>query len=41
MTFSPEYTLYAKALVGVLAIVNPMGAIPIFLSLCAGRTLDE
>jgi len=41
MAFSPEYALYAKALIGVLAIVNPMGAIPIFLSLCAGRTTTE
>jgi multiple antibiotic resistance protein len=38
ITFSPEYMLYAKALIGVLAIVNPLGAIPIFLSLCSGRT---
>ena len=28
MTFSLEYMLYVKAIVGVLAIVNPMGAIP-------------
>ncbi len=41
MIFSPEYTLYAKALVGMMAIVNPLGAIPIFLSLCAGRTAKE
>jgi len=34
MPLSPEYALYAKALVGVFAIVNPLGAIPIFLSLC-------
>ncbi len=37
MTLSPEYTLYAKTLIGVLAIVNPLGAIPIFLSLCGDR----
>lgn len=41
MTLSPEYTLYAKALVGVLAIVNPLGAIPVFLSLCGDRTSRE
>ena len=41
MTFSPEYALYAKALVGVLAIVNPLGAIPVFLSLCGDRTPAE
>ncbi|MDQ6950716.1 MAG: MarC family protein [Mariprofundales bacterium] len=33
MTLSPEYMLYAKTLVGVLAIVNPLGAVPVFLSL--------
>lgn len=38
MTLSAEYTLYAKTLIGVLAIVNPLGAIPIFLSLCSDRT---
>ena len=41
LSFTPEYMLYAKALIGVLAIVNPLGAIPIFLSLCAGRTRAE
>jgi multiple antibiotic resistance protein len=41
MTFSPEYVLYVKALVGVLAIVNPMGAIPVFLSLSTGRIIAE
>ncbi|NIA19932.1 MAG: NAAT family transporter [Xanthomonadaceae bacterium] len=41
MTFSPEYKLYAKALIGVLAIVNPLGAIPIFLSLRGDRTPAE
>ena len=41
MTFSLEYTLYAKTLVGVLAIVNPLGAIPIFLSLCGDRSALE
>jgi len=41
MIFSPEYTFYAKAFIGLLAIVNPLGAIPIFLSLCAERTVIE
>ncbi len=41
MTFSLEYALYAKALIGVLAIVNPLGAIPVFLSLCGDRTVAE
>ncbi len=38
ITFTAEYMLYAKALIGVLAIVNPLGAIPLFLSLCSDRT---
>jgi len=37
MTVSAEYALFAKALVGVLAIVNPLGAIPVFLSLSANQ----
>jgi len=37
----PEYTLYIKSLVGVLAIVNPLGAIPIFLALCGDRSPTE
>jgi len=41
LTLSPEYTLYVKSLIGVLAIVNPLGAIPIFLSLCGNRTPKE
>ena len=41
MTLPPEYAYYAKALVGILVIVNPMGAIPIFLSLCEGRPLPQ
>jgi len=41
MTFSPDYALYAKALIGALAIVNPLGAIPVFLSLCGDRTPAE
>jgi len=41
MTFPPEYGPYVKALVGVLAIVNPLGAVPIFLSLRGDRTSEE
>lgn len=41
MTFSPEYDLYAKSLIGVLAIVNPLGTIPVFLSLCGDRSPAE
>ncbi len=41
MTLSAEYTLYAKNLIGVLAIVNPLGAIPIFLSLCGDRPASQ
>jgi multiple antibiotic resistance protein len=41
MIFFPEYALYIKSLISVLAVVNPMGAIPIFLTLCAGRTFTE
>lgn len=36
-----EYALYAKALIGLLAIINPLGAIPIFLSLCGEKPLGE
>ncbi len=41
MIIFPEYAFYAKSVVGVLAIVNPLGAIPVFLSLCANRSLTE
>lgn len=41
MNLSLEYAFYAKAIVGILAIVNPIGAVPIFLSLCGDRTADE
>ncbi|MCF6265816.1 MAG: NAAT family transporter [Desulfuromusa sp.] len=41
MIFPHEYTLYVKSLVGVLAIVNPLGAIPIFLALCGNRNPAE
>ncbi len=36
-----EYALYAKAFIGMLAIVNPLGGIPIFLSLCESRRPGE
>jgi len=39
--FTADYALYAKALVGMLAIVNPLGAIPVFLSLGEGRSPVE
>ncbi|MGV6857585.1 MAG: MarC family protein [bacterium] len=41
MNFSSEYILFAKTLVGVIAIVNPLGAIPVFLSLCGDRAPQE
>ena len=41
MILSPEYTLYLKSLIGVLAIVNPLGAIPVFISLSADRSQKE
>ncbi len=36
-----EQTEFIKILVGILAIVNPLGAIPVFLSLCGERTAGE
>ena len=36
-----EYSIYAKAFVGILAIVNPLGGVPIFLSLCDDRSPAE
>jgi multiple antibiotic resistance protein len=36
-----EHTLYIKTLVGILAIVNPIGAVPVFLSLSGGRPSVE
>lgn len=41
MTPDPQYALYAKTVVGLLAIVNPLGAIPIFLSLSSDRNNRE
>jgi multiple antibiotic resistance protein len=34
-----EYTEYTKMLIGLIAIVNPIGAVPIFISLTTG--LDD
>lgn len=36
-----EITALTKIIVGLLAIVNPLGAIPVFLSLSAGRSVTE
>ncbi len=36
-----EYTPYIKTFVGIIAIVNPLGAIPVFLSLCGDRPVSE
>ena len=36
-----DYAEYIKIFVGLLAIVNPFGAIPIFISITAGETSDQ
>jgi multiple antibiotic resistance protein len=36
-----EYTEYTKMLIGLIAILNPVGAVPIFLSLTSGLTERE
>ncbi len=36
-----EYSLYAKSLIGMFAILNPLGVIPIFLSMRGDRTDKE
>ncbi len=36
-----EYTLYAKSIIGMLAILNPLGIVPIFLSMRGDRTPKE
>ncbi len=41
MKLSPDYTPCLKIFIGIMAIVNPLGAIPVFLSLCSGRTVEE
>ena len=41
MTFPAEFTPYIKNFIGIIAIVNPLGAIPVFLSLCGDRSPAE
>ena len=41
MTLLPVWTEQIKYLVGIFAILNPFGAIPIYLSLMADRRPDE
>lgn len=41
MTLLPVWAEQITYLVGIFAILNPLGAIPIYLSLMAGRTPDE
>ncbi len=36
-----EHIAFIKTLVGILAIVNPLGATPVFLSLCGNRSPQE
>ena len=36
-----EHIAFIKTLIGILAIVNPLGAIPVFLSLCGERSPKE
>ena len=36
-----EYTEYTKFLIGLLAIVNPLGAVPIFVALTSGAPVSE
>ncbi len=36
-----EHIAFIKTLIGILAIVNPLGAIPVFLSLCGDRSPKE
>ncbi|BCX81756.1 multiple antibiotic resistance protein [Methylomarinovum caldicuralii] len=37
----PEYGFYLQAFIGFLAIVNPMGAVPVFLALTSDRSHEE
>jgi multiple antibiotic resistance protein len=41
MNFSTEYNSCIRMFIGILAIVNPMGAVPVFLSLCGDRSAAE
>jgi multiple antibiotic resistance protein len=36
-----EYTEYTKFLIGLLAIVNPLGAVPIFVALTSNSLEPE
>ena len=41
MTLLPAWSEHIKFLVGIFAILNPLGTIPIYLSLMAGRSSRE
>ena len=41
MSVMTEYAMYAKTFIGILSIVNPLGAIPVFLSLSVDKSPDE
>jgi multiple antibiotic resistance protein len=41
MTLIPVWSEHIKFLVGIFAILNPFGTIPIYLSLMAGRSHEE
>ncbi|MGA9664838.1 MAG: MarC family protein [Gallionella sp.] len=41
MALIPVWTEHVKFLVGIFAILNPLGAIPIYLSMMAGRSHEE
>jgi len=41
MSISPDYLIYAKSIIGMLAIANPLGAVPIFLSMTTDRNTAE
>jgi multiple antibiotic resistance protein len=41
MTLIPDWSEHIKFLVGIFAILNPLGTIPIYLSLMADRRPDE
>jgi hypothetical protein len=41
MTLIPVWTEQIKYVVGIFAILNPLGVIPIYLSLTAGRRSKE
>jgi len=41
MLIEPEYFKYVKIVISILAIVNPLGAIPVFVNLTADTVLEE